>query len=146
MQDTNTNTYYDWLLTASLFLNLDYWMSAKLHWKNLKDVSHFSKRSIILLATTSPRNPAACCHSKLDICKSRPFRSLSFREGQLFPPNPIISNKRLSSNSSCMPRRACLFFLLCLLLPSFSDYLARIIFGKKLNVSKPITKITGFKI
>ena len=51
MQDTNTNTYYDWLLTASLFLNLDYWMSAKLHWKNLKDVSHFSQRSIILLAT-----------------------------------------------------------------------------------------------
>ena len=52
---------------------------------------------------TNPRNPAACCHSKMDICKSRPFRSLSFREGQLFPPNLIISNKRLSSNLSCMP-------------------------------------------
>ena len=43
--------YYDWLLTASLFLNFDYWISAKLHRKNLKDVSHFSQRNIILLAT-----------------------------------------------------------------------------------------------
>ena len=43
--------YYDWLLTASLFLNFDYWMSTKLHRKSLKDVSHFSQCSIILLAT-----------------------------------------------------------------------------------------------
>ena len=52
---------------------------------------------------TSPRILAACCHSKLDICKSRPFRSLPFQEGKSFPLNPIISNKRLSSNLSCMP-------------------------------------------
>ena len=51
---------------------------------------------------TSPHIPGACCHSKLDICESRPFHSLSFWEGKLFPFNPIISNKRLSSNLSCM--------------------------------------------